>query len=261
MHNWVGLTGQEAYTGLVMKALRAFAVFGLASAAAASPAFAEVRISIDNGRVSLTAKDATVRQILTEWSRVGQTRIVNVERIPGGPLTLELADMPEDQALNLLLRSVGGYVTTPRAAIVVNASRFDRIIVMPTAAVPRPAMAASATPVFNAPTQQIQPVEDDSEDERQAPNATVPTPNPRGPVFNSFPPPQVINPQQGIPTANPGGFPQGGIPQATAPVGPGRAPGTVSAPGMIAPVPVQQPGQPQQGPAGQQPPRRPGGGR
>ena len=49
------------------------------------------------------AKDATVRQILAEWARVGQTKIVNVERIPGGPLTLELNNVPEAQALDILL--------------------------------------------------------------------------------------------------------------------------------------------------------------
>jgi hypothetical protein len=41
-------------------------------------------LSIHDGRVSIVAKDATVRQILTEWARVGRTKIVNVERIPGG---------------------------------------------------------------------------------------------------------------------------------------------------------------------------------
>ena len=47
------------------------------------------------GRSSLVAKDATVRQILAEWARVGQTRIVNGERIAGGPVTLELTNVPE----------------------------------------------------------------------------------------------------------------------------------------------------------------------
>src|SRR5437773_913119 len=50
----------------------------------ASGASAEVQLSIQNGRVSLKAKDATLRQIMQEWARVGQTKIINVERIPGG---------------------------------------------------------------------------------------------------------------------------------------------------------------------------------
>ena len=54
---------------------------------AATRASADVQLTIQDGRVTLLAKDATVKQILTEWARVGQTKIVNVERIPGGPVT------------------------------------------------------------------------------------------------------------------------------------------------------------------------------
>jgi hypothetical protein len=65
----------------------------------AGPAVADVRISVANGLVSVSATDATVRQILTEWARVGQTRIVNVERVGGAPITIELVNVPEAQAL------------------------------------------------------------------------------------------------------------------------------------------------------------------
>ena len=40
----------------------------------ASTASADVQLTIQNGRVTLVAKDATVRQILAEWARVGQTQ-------------------------------------------------------------------------------------------------------------------------------------------------------------------------------------------
>src|SRR6476619_1427577 len=107
--------------------------------AAASTASADVSLTMQNGRVSLVAKDATLRQILTEWARVGQTKIVNVERVPGGPVTLDLTDMPEAQALEIVLRSLSGYITAPRPVDVANLSHFDRIIVMPTLASARPA--------------------------------------------------------------------------------------------------------------------------
>ena len=80
----------------------------------ASAASADVQLQLHDGRVSIVAKDATVRQILAEWARVGQTKVVNVDRIPGGPLTLELSNMPEAQALDVLLRSVSGYMAAPR---------------------------------------------------------------------------------------------------------------------------------------------------
>src|SRR5205823_6221728 len=98
---------------------------------AAVPARADVQITIHDGVVSLTATDATVRQILAEWGRVGQTKIVNGDRVPGGPVTLQLTDMPEERALEILLRSISGYLAAPRPMAVSNASRFDRIVVMP----------------------------------------------------------------------------------------------------------------------------------
>src|SRR5882724_68241 len=118
--------------------MKQFRVLGIAVLASllASAAFADVKLSMKDGKVTLVAKDVTVRQILTEWARVGQTKIVNLERIPGGPLTLELVDVPEAQALDVLLRSVAGYIAAPRSAGVANLSRFDRIVVMPTSTPP-----------------------------------------------------------------------------------------------------------------------------
>ena len=97
------------------------------------------------------ATDATVRQILAEWARVGQTKIVNVERIPGGPMTLELTDVPEQDALDILLRSVSGYIAAPRPVAVASLSRYDRILVLPTAGHARPPASASPPPVFQQP--------------------------------------------------------------------------------------------------------------
>ena len=71
----------------------------------ATPSWAAaLTLSVRDGLVSLDAQDVTVRQILTEWARVGKTRIVNVERITGGPITLKLDAVPEKQALDIILR-------------------------------------------------------------------------------------------------------------------------------------------------------------
>jgi len=115
---------------------------------AVTTASAEVQLTMQNGRVSLVAKDATVRQILTEWARVGDTKIVNIERVPGGPVTLELTNVPEAQALDILLRSLSGYIAAPRPVDVANLSHFDRIIIMPTLASARPATSSPPPPVF-----------------------------------------------------------------------------------------------------------------
>ena len=67
--------------------MKVFAFALCACLAVAPAARAEVQFSIRNGRVTIVAKDATIRQILAEWARVGKTKIVNAERIPGGPIT------------------------------------------------------------------------------------------------------------------------------------------------------------------------------
>ncbi len=200
---------------------------GLAAAAAA----ADVHVAVNDGRVTIVAKDATVRQILTEWARVGQIKVVNLERVPGGPMTLELTNVPEGKALETILRSLSGYIAAPRAVAVANASNFDRIVVMPTLATPRPTTMAAAPPTF---TPVAPPADDDVDDERPAPPVGGPTPNPRGPVFNAFPQPQVVNPQQATPYQTDSTSPNGGTTNG------------VAVPGMIV-APPQQPGQTQPG--------------
>ena len=88
-----------------------------------------VKVEFLMGKVNLVAKDAALRAILTEWARVGGTRLVNPERLTGGPLTLELIGVPERQALDILLRDVGGYMLGPRQTLVAGVSAVDRLVV------------------------------------------------------------------------------------------------------------------------------------
>lgn len=236
--------------------------------AAGAPAFADVQVTMQNGRVSVVAKDATLRQILTEWARVGQAKVVNVERIPGAPMTIELRDIPEAQALEILLRSLSGYMAAPRASQAPNLSRFDRIVVMPTMAAARQPVTTTAAPppVFQQPQnmlpqQVLQPADPNDDDERQAPGAQLQNPGPPRPVFSAFPQPQIVSPN-GAPVnpQQPGYMPPPGMQlptdaqKAPAPSAfPTAAPG-VSVPGMIVPVPPQPGVNPNQPPT-----RRPGG--
>ncbi len=228
--------------------------------AASATASADVQLTIQNGRVSLNAKDATLRQILAEWAKVGQTKIVNGERVPGPPLTMQFNNVPEQQALDTLLRGLSGYVAQTRGMIVPNLSRFDSILVMPTVASPVTVVTGGSPPppVFPQPNSAGLPLQQailpDDQDE--------PAPN-RGPVFNTFPQPQVMQVPQNVvgptPNVNPGNGPlmlppPGAAPPAQQPAGLAY-PGGVSVPGMIV-APPQQPGQPGQ-PAVQ--PKRPGG--
>jgi hypothetical protein len=225
-----------------MQSMKALAGAALLVLVSGSDAAAEVQLAIRDGRVTLVATNATVRQILTEWARVGQTQIVNVERIGGGPVTLELAGVPESEALDLLLRSVTGYMASQRAAPETNLSQYDRILVLPTAAIARVPVPASASPVFQPPAQRF-PVEPESD---EGPTVVAP----RGPLFPTLASPQPGNAQpQLIEDPRVIHEPAVGTPNAQPPVSPfpGGAVGTPR-PGMVMPAPVQpgaggQPGQ------------------
>jgi hypothetical protein len=110
------------------------AVFGLfVLALSASPGWAAgLTLAFADGNVSIDAQDVTLRQILTEWSRLGKTRIVNLERVTSGPITLKLDNVPENVALDTILRSVPGYMAAPRSAYLADASLYDRILIVPT---------------------------------------------------------------------------------------------------------------------------------
>jgi hypothetical protein len=113
---------------------------GSLSASAAFAQSQQVSLTMNNGRVTLKATNATVRQILAEWERVGGTKIVNAEKISGQPVTLKLVDQPEGQALETVLRTAAGYMVSERANPTPNGSRFDRIMLM-----------ARTTPVASTP--------------------------------------------------------------------------------------------------------------
>lgn len=229
-------------------------VLAFACASQALPASADVQIAMQGGRVSLKATNATVREILAEWAKVGQARIVNGDRIVGAPLTLELSNVTEGQALDVLLRTVASYLAAPRATMLPNASQFDRILILPTSTPVRATAAAPTPPPFPQP-QFPPPQPDDQDDPRNQPAG-----GPRGPVFNTFPQPGQPGVAPGIPPpppppgafpGQPGGFgqPQPAQFNFTTPPRGGNAPGVpvgVPVPGMIAPAPNQQPGQPGQ---------------
>lgn len=109
-------------------------IFGfLLLACSASPSRAAgLQLSIQDGFVSIDAQDVTIRQILTEWSRVGKTRMVNVERLGGGPISIKFDGLPERKALDIILRNVPGYIAAPRATFVANTSMYDTILIMTT---------------------------------------------------------------------------------------------------------------------------------
>ena len=230
-----------------MRVARVTAALGVLIACS-SPASADVRLTIHDGHVTLSARDATIPQILAEWARVGQTKIVNGERVSGPPVTLEMSNVPEEEALKVILRSVSGYVAAPRSVSVGVGSRYDRILVMPTSSPAQPATSAAALQVQQQP-RAIQPppmIEDDQPTGLVQPN--MPPGDPRAPGFVPMPQPGGV--------AQPGGLPQP-MPAATPAPSSYRTPTSpvgVPVPGMIVQPP---PAQPQAYPPGFVPPANP----
>ena len=210
----------------------------------------EVQLTMSNGLVTLTATNATVGEILETWARVGQATIVNGDRVRGGPVTIQLANVPEGEALEIILRSASGFLAAPRQTLDPDLSRFDRIHVLPATSAPVPAAAAAPVsrqpqfpPQFNPQDQRVNqppnPAGFDQDFPVEDPNAA---PGRRGPVFGSFPPPVRAQPRSGstapqpaTPSTQPGGFPAGvAVPGMVVPAPEDRS----APPGLVPPVPT-----------------------
>ena len=218
----------------------------------AIPAAAQqLTLEFNQGLVTVDAASVPVRTILNEWAKRGGTKVLGTERISGAPLTVKLVDVPEAKALEVILRSVAGYMAAPRSTGQ-GASIYDRILVMATSTPPPPTAAARpapANPNAMAGTQRFVPpqrqTDDDNDDREEA------DPNPPQPPVFTFPNAANGQPGQFQPPSNPQQMqpmivnPQGQTITIT-PNAPANYP-TASpfggAPGSISAPPVQ-PGQP-----------------
>jgi len=191
----------------------------------AGPAFAgELTVKLADGKATVIAKDVTVRQILAEWARVGNTRIVGAEKMTGGPVTLELVDMPEKDALDIILRTAAGYLTGPRPAGTPGASLYDRVMILATSRPPvNPVSTPPPSPFGNRPALNNMPVQPPPDDDDGEPGDQGPMPPPgmqpgmqqfpgapRGVPFpgptpnpNAVPNPTTVPFEQNIPAASP----------------------------------------------------------
>ena len=128
----------------------------LAAMFAGPASAAELRLEIADGYVTLIATDTPLRQILAEWAKVGGTRFVNAERVAGPAVTIQLQQVPEQEALAVLLRSVAGYLAAPRRAGARGASVYESVMILATSTPPAtqpPATAARGPVIRGIPSQ------------------------------------------------------------------------------------------------------------
>jgi hypothetical protein len=226
----------------------------------AAPASAQgVELRFHDGLVTLSTQNAPLRTILTEWARQGGTTIVNADRVASPPLSLELNAVTERQALDVLLRTVSGYIVAPRPAGTPGVAVFDRIMILPTSAAPPPSAPPPAAvrgfprpgiprPVMPQPPIVLEPdpeqlEEDPPQDippEEEEPMVVTPQVRPRpgfqlprGMVPGLLPPGQPFEIPQEEPEVEPEADPT-----VTTPANPfGLPPGATSRPGVVTPVP------------------------
>lgn len=254
-----------------MKTSALLAAVAVLSIAAGRADAQQMTLQIQNGLVTLDAQNVSVRQILAEWARIGGARIVNGDKVAGGPVTLQLKGIPERQALDSILRGVSGYMLASRQAGSMGASAFDRILILPTSSAPRTA-AAPANNAFAPRPMPVQPqepvetevVEDDDHDEAdpdaavdgsEDPDPPEPGPNPQFQRRPPFPNPMGAQGQPFMPQGPFPGPPQpiqddedtpAEQPPTTVPLN--VPPGASATPGVISPVPQQEPQSPSPSP-------------
>lgn len=206
-----------------------------------------VRLEFHDGKVNLTTQNASVRTILNEWARLGGTQVVNADRVSGAPITLQLTDVTETQALDIILRGAAGYIAGQRtpAAPAGTRSSLDRIMIVPTAGTASVVAArAGVTPppfVQQVPQPFVQPDPDDG------PVSDVPPGDDRRP--RQVPPAiRLVQPgNQPAPQPTPVDDDQPQPPPGTqqAPANPFGIQTGTARPGMVTPAPAPQPQRPQ----------------
>ena len=116
---------------------RALLVAGALTLASAVASAQDFRLAFHNHRVTLVAQNVTVAAVLAQWARIGGTAVINDDAIKDGPVSLQLIDVPELEALEILLRSAGGYIVAERDdAFDESASSISRIMILPKSAAP-----------------------------------------------------------------------------------------------------------------------------
>jgi hypothetical protein len=232
---------QKLFRCLVLAAATA----GIASSASAG----ELTVQIANGRATVIARDVPLRDILAEWSRVGSTRMVNSEKLVGGPISLELVDMPEGEVLDILLRSAAGYMAGPRQPGSTGASMYDRIMILATSRPPAtnfgPAPGLGNRPGLQRMPPQPEPEEMPEDDDDGEPQDQGPVPPP-GMIQNPgtpYPGGPQGPPEQASPLMSTPGMPPPN-PNANQNMPPNQPPGTEPPPPTTAPRPGMLPPQP-----------------
>ena len=110
----------------------AIVVMASGSAVSALPG-PSVEIAFSAGRVSVSASDAPVVDVLTAWGKAGHAELAGAPYLGARRITLHLTDAAESDALLAIVGSAGWYSTVARDTPSASESIFQRIAILPAA--------------------------------------------------------------------------------------------------------------------------------
>ena len=148
--------------------------------------------------------------------------------VTGEAVSIELTDVPEGEALDVILSSVAGYIARSRPAEMANRSRFDRIAILATSTAPPLAASTAPSPLPQTSQYPCFPQEASFPPDMDADSPDLATPNPRGVVGSTYP----AYPQPFPASVSPLPASIGGNSPPAASQMPGQMPVGASVPGM-----------------------------
>lgn len=104
-----------------------------------------------NGYVTLVAQNVSVSDVFVEWARVGGSKILNAEKLPRGPISVQFDKTPEFELVKALVRlskaqNAGSIVAPRRLDAPVTPSRLAVINILPTSS-PTASYTGTTSPV------------------------------------------------------------------------------------------------------------------
>ncbi len=116
------------------------------------PASPKVSVTFEpNGLVSLAASEASIREILAEWTRKGGTQFKGADTLTGSGMTVQYEHRPEIEVINSLLRNAAGVVVAPRDQVTPAGTGASNIGIVFVLATSNPTTGGYSAPVYSAP--------------------------------------------------------------------------------------------------------------
>jgi hypothetical protein len=134
----------------------------------AAPVAPSVKLTFEpGGLVSLSVTNASLRDILTEWTRKGGTMFNGAEKLAAVPVNLQYDHRPEIEVMNSLLRGAAGVVMAPRDQVALaGVSGLGIVFITATSS---PTAGGYSAPAYTAPQPQQQFSTQGSPDQEIAP--------------------------------------------------------------------------------------------